>query len=321
MGCPVGRVISLKIFFSGYSTDSDRMAYMDKHGNLRGFAFRDIPTPGKSSGGKKRRVTRRTKVPIRFRTGKVSYRKNIRMARLSPMAERKLSPFTDQNEVASVPIAVGAQAYKYTVVLGNAAPSTWGGFNPLAGFNFPAGTGLNQRDGRYMWLDKSTINMSVHMNPDTALGAPVQFRMVIFRARRVTTPTGVSYDPNLRLFLKPNGDGFGAGTAGTTFNDLYLQPTNKRDWIIIRDQRFTLSPLLRPSTTETAAWQGKYANFKMVRINLPHKIKSSFSNASNEPDDYDFHYGIAIYAGRIGRDQNADDWEVNLRGTTSALDN
>lgn len=301
------------------------MPYVDKSGQIRGFAFQlpgqKAPTVSTSAPGKKARRTVRRKRPIRFRTGYRSYKKNVSMAKMNPMAERKLSAFTDQNEALPVPIAVGAQAYKYTVVLGNNSPSTWSGFSPLGGFDFPQGTGNNDRDGRYMWLDKSTINFSVHMNPDARLSAPVQFRMIVFRARRVTTPTGVSYDPNLRLLLKPNGDGFGAGTSGINFNDLYLQPTNKRDWVIIRDQKFTLSPYLQDGTTATAAWQGRYPNFKTMRLVLPHKIKSSFSATTDEPDDYDYHYGIAIYAGRVGRDQNATGWEVNLRGTTSALDN
>lgn len=258
-------------------------------------------------------------MPLRFRSGKKNYLKNKRMVKMNPMAERKLSALTSLDEAQPVPIAAAAQAYKYTMVLGNSSPSTWSGFNAVGGFNFPQGTGNNERDGRYMWLDKTTMNMSIHMNPDERLSAPVQFRVIVFRARRVTTPTGVSYDPNLRLFLKPNGDGFGAGTSGIRFSDLYLQPTNKRDWIIVKDMKFTLSPFLGDGTTATAAWQGKYPNQRTMRVNLNHAIKSSFG--TNEPDDFDYHYGVAIYAGRVGRDQIATGWEVNLRGTTSALDN
>lgn len=236
------------------------------------------------------------------------------------VAERKLSALTDINEGTPSAIALGALAYKYSFVLGSTSPSTWSGYTPQGGFAFVQGTGNNQRDGRYMYLDKTTMNMSVHMNAQERLTAPTQFRMIIFRARRATTPTGVSYDPNLRLFLKPNGDGFGPGTAGTNFNDLYLQPTNKRDWIIVADKRFCLSPFLADGQTNTAAWQGQYPNFKNFRISLAHKKKSSFQGQTNEPDDYDYHYGVVILAGSVARDTVASGWEVNLRGTTTAID-
>lgn len=274
----------------------------------------------KKAAAKKAAAKKSSKTPTRFQTGKSTYNANKKFISMGPMAERKLSALTSLDEAQPTPIAVGAQAYKYCMVMGNSSPGTWTGFNPIAGFNFPNGTGNNDRDGRYMYLNKTTASMSIHMNPDGRLSAPVQFRVIMFRARRVTTPTGVSYDPNLRLFLKPNGDGFGAGTVGTRFSDLYLQPTNKRDWIIISDKRFTLSPFLEDGTQATAAWQGKYPNQRTMRFTLNHGIKSSF-DTTNEPEDFDYHYGIAIYAGRIGRDQTATGWEVNLRGTTSALDN
>lgn len=261
-------------------------------------------------------------VPLRFKSGRKSYKKNRRYMGVSTgVVEKKLSALTDYNESLPSAIAIGAQAFKWYGVMGAVAPSTWsGGFNTLGGFEFPQGTGNNDRDGRYMFLNKTSMTLSVHMNASPRLSAPVQFRMIIFRARRVTTPTGVSYDPNLRLMLKPNGDAFGAGTGGINFNDLYFQPTNKRDWIIVGDKKFTLSPFLEDGTLATAAWQGKYPNFKLFRLSLNHMIKSSFSNVDNQPDDYDYKYGVAIFAGCIGRDQFATGWEVNLRGTTSAID-
>lgn len=274
----------------------------------------------KRYGSKGVRVSQ--KRPARLNSGRTTYRKNKRYTGMAlGVVEKKLSACTDYNESLPSAIAVGAQAFKWYGVMGAVAPTTWsGGFNALAGFAYPQGTGNNERDGRYMFLNKSNLTLSVHMNASPRLSAPVQFRMVIFKARRVTTPTGVSYDPNLRLFLKPNGDGFGAGTAGVNFNDLYFQPTNKRDWIIVGDKKFTLSPFLEDGNTNTTAWQGKYPNFKMFRIALKHMIKTSFSNVDNQPDDYDYKFGIAIFAGCIGRDQFATGWEVNLRGTTSAID-
>lgn len=238
------------------------------------------------------------------------------------VAEKKLSAVNTIDEGPAVPIAVGSQAYKYNWVLGTNVPGSWtGSYVPLRGFTYPQGTGSQQRDGRYMFLDKTTLNMSIHMNAKATLSAPTQFRMVLFRARRASTPTGISYDPNVKLFLNSSGVAFGTGTAGVNFNDLYLQPTNKRHWVIIADKKFTLSPFLRDGTANTAAWQGQYPNYKLFRLLLNHKKKTSFQSNTNEPENYDYHYGCVIIAGRIGRDEVADGWEVNLRGTTSAIDN
>lgn len=260
--------------------------------------------------------------PLRFRQNRKRTRKNKKFVSMGMgVMEKKLAALTNLDEAAPSPIAVGAQAYKYNIALGSSAPPTWsGGFTAIGGFTYPQGTDNNERDGRYMYLDHTTMSLSVHMNASERLTAPVQFRVIVFRARRVTTPTGISYDPNLRLLLAPNGNAYGPGTAGVNYNDLFLQPTNKRDWIIVKDTRFTLSPFLADGTQNTAAWQGKYPNYRTMRIKLNHKKKTSFQNTSNEPDDYDYHYGVTIIAGSVGRDNIANGWEVNLRGTTTAID-
>lgn len=279
-------------------------------------------TSSKKPKTKKRSGTRKSD-PLRFHQNtKQTYLNTKAVNLIKGITEKKLSALTELDEQPAVPVQVGALAYKYNIVLGSQAPSSWtGGYTPVSGFTFPQSLGSQGRDGRYMYLDKTTINMSIHMNARERLTAPTQFRMLIFRARRSTTPTGVSYDPNDKLFLDSAGSAFGPGTPGFNFNDGYLQPTNKRDWIIVLDKKFTLSPFLADGTGNTAAWQGMYPNFKTMRIILNHKKKTAFQSSTNEPQDYDYHYGMLIIAGTVGRDQVADGWEVNLRGTTSAIDN
>lgn len=261
------------------------------------------------------------RMPLRTRSGRKTIRKNKRVSKmLTPYAESKLSGVSSLNEASPSSIALGAQAYKYTFCLGNFTPGTWGGFGALGGFAYPQGVDITSRVGNYMYLKNTTLNLSVHMNQTIDHQMPTQFRMIVFRARRASSPAGVNYNPDQTLFLNQTGDRFGAGTALVNGNDLMLQPLNRRDWIIVSDKRFTLQNQLQPESSVTARGGVFYPTYKMFRINLKHNAKVHFSTGSSEPNDFDFHYGVAIYAARIGRDQNATGWEVNLRGTTSAND-
>lgn len=263
-----------------------------------------------------------SKTPPRFQYSKKTFKKNSKIANvLKQFSELKYRPWTSLDEAAPAAIQVGALAYQYGIVGGLTVPAGWTNFNPLGGFQYSQGTGNTGRDGRYMFLNKSTINMSIHMNSSPRNKAPTQFRMIVFKARRGTTPTGVSYDPNQTLFLAPNGNATGAGVGGINGNDLRLQPLNKRDWIIISDRKFTLQAPMAAPSSESSSFQGKYPNFKQCRITLNQKAKALYDNSTNEPIDFDFHYGIVIYAMAVGRDELADGWEVNFRGTTTAYDN
>lgn len=308
------------------------MPYIDKFGNLKGYAFlepgqkvRTIPIrtiPKKKTTVRKRRYYRSR--PTRLQYSRRTYKKNTKIANaLSMFSEKKYKGLTDVDEDAPNQITVGSIAYWNGYVLGQTVPTTWisgiGAWQPLDGFRFVQGIGNNSRDGRFMFLNNTTINCSVHMNSQPRNTPPVQFRMVVFKARRATTPTGVSYNPSETLFLDTNGNvqGHNAGMVG---NDLMLQPLNRRDWIIIQDRKFTLQAPLATATTESASFQGKYPSFRRMRLNFNHKIKSAFGS-TDQPEDYDYNFGIVIYASGVGRDVQADQWEFNLRGTTSAFDN
>lgn len=261
------------------------------------------------------------KRPARFAYSRSTYRKNTSIANtLSRFSEKKYRAWLAQDEAAPAPIQALAQSYWIGYVGGVNSPTSWTGFTPLQGFQYSQGTGDTGRDGRYMFLNNSTLNCSVHMNSQNRNTPPIQFRCIVFKARRATTPTGVSYDPARTLFLAPDGDATGHAVGGVLGTDLMLQPTNKREWIILQDKKFTLQAPMGESG-ETSSFQGKYPSFKQMRISLNHKAKALFSNATNEPVDFDFHYGMVVYANAIGRDNSANQWEFNLRGTTTAFDN
>jgi len=276
----------------------------------------------RGSKGVRSTVAPPRRTPARFNYSRRTYRKNLSVAKtLAQFSEKKYKPFTAQDEVAPTNIQIGAQSYFMGFVGGVNSPSTWSGFVPIRGFQYPQGSGDSQRDGRYMYLNNSTINCSIHMNASERNQSPTQFRVLVFKARRALTPTGVSYDPARTLFLAPDGDATGHAVAGVNGTDLMLQPSNKRNWVILKDTKFTLqSPMASPSS-ETSSFQGKYASLKEMRINLYHKAKASFNNSTEEPEDFDFHYGMVIYSSSVARDQPSNTWEFNLRGTTTAFDN
>lgn len=273
---------------------------------------------------KKVQFKRKGTLPVRFRQNRSTYNKNKSLgAALADFSESKLSAISPLTESAPVAIATGGLAYQHVSVLGVGVPTNWTNIqHSLAGVSFPVGTGNNGRIGNYIYLRRTFITLSLEMNQTVVNSAlvPHVFRMIVFKSRRANNPAGITYNPTLSLFLKENGDPMGSGTGGINGQDLMLQPTNKRNWVILKDRKFTLQP---PLISTDVAYQidasSKYAMRKDIRISLPHQTKCFMD--TNEPKDYDFRWGIAIYAHAIGRDYTADSWEVSYRGTTSAFDN
>lgn len=241
---------------------------------------------------------------------------------LNKFSERKVSPMLKIDEASPAPIQTGAQAYYWGACTGLNVPAGWSSLSqPLEGFDFQPGVGSNDRVGRFMFLDHSTATLQVEYNAQSDNQQPLKFRAIVFKARRGTDPVGITYNPSQDLFLRPDGGVFGHATTGTRFTDIELQPLNKKDFIIIKDTKFILSPTLRSGAQETAAIN-RYPNTKTIRLYLNHKIKCEFrDDGANEPHNYDYRFGILIYAGEVGRDGLASGWDVNFRGTTLAYDN
>lgn len=281
--------------------------------------------PSKSQAATRiQRAWRRRKsnknLPLRFKYSKKQYNKNVKFVnQAAGVLERKVSPITKFDEKAPNATAVGSQTYYSAYVLGSGPPTAWSGtWLALDGMAWAQGNGNNQRQGRFMFLDKTTLSLSIQMNNSLVVKSPIQFRMVVFRARRATTPTGIVIDPATALFLDSDGSNFGPLSSGKSFTDINLQPLNYKDFQICLDKRFTLSSHPRASSAEDLSFNMRYPVFKNFRLTMNHKCKTTFS--SQEPIDYDYKYGIIIMSGSVGRDELADNWEVNIRGATTALD-
>jgi len=270
---------------------------------------------------------RRTQLPSRLRDSRTKYKKSKSLARtLNAISENKIMPINDVNEATPSAIQLGAIAYEKMFVM-NAVPAGWPGTTTsLGGIQIAQGVDNGQRVGNYVYLKKTHLTLEVEAQPadPTQNQVPKQFRVIVFKQRRSVMPTGRTVYPQQTLFLDGSGQHFGHATPGKNGSDLMLQPLNKRDWVIYKDSKFTLTnPVQYNELGGTNAWnwsQTKYGSYKKMIINLPYFKKTHYS-AANVPDDVDTHFGIVIYSKSLGKDYAADDWEVNIRGSTTYSDN
>lgn len=264
--------------------------------------------PRRSSAGK----------PARFAVSRPRYNKNKSLASaLSNMAETKLLPVTAVNEAGGLPIQGGAQVYYWAGVM-NSVPNGWdSNLVDLAGIQHSKGVDANERDGNYVYFKKTHVTMQVDLNQSSAAYPPVEFRLIVCKARQAVTPSGVTDPPQTTMFLDNVGNAIGHVTSGVTGMDIMLQPLNKRDWVIYRDQKFTLTA---PQDVNGGGFNSKYPSRKNIFLNLKYFAKTKMNSSSNKPEDLDTHYLIYLYASSIGKDRLANLFEVSLRGTTSFTD-
>lgn len=259
--------------------------------------------------------------PKRVTSGLVKFQRKFRARRARgravfgqrPTFETKYLPVTPQNDVAPAAIQTGAKAFFKGFVMGT-VPSSWSstGINNLGGIVCAKGTDNNERVGNYVYLNHTLINLNVDTKINATDAPPLEFRVIVFRQRRQAMPAGLNPDPADSLFKSEAGSSVGHLTSGINGTDLMLQPLNKEKWIIVRDQKFTLQ---KPAKGTEAMGNGPYKNFKNFRFNLGYKKKAHYESA-NLPTNVPFHYGIFIYARSVDKTINANNWEVNLRGTT-----
>ena len=269
----------------------------------------------KKTIGKKRSVGRLNSTIARFNSSRKRYFNTKRRSSVAnAISETKLLTLLRKNELAPAPIQTGALAYMLNFTLGG-VPSAWSGFTDLEGMTFPAGTQSNQRVGSYIYLKKSHLNLEIDMKNPGPSKSPVEFRVIVYKARRLAYPAGQTRDPATSLFLNEEGGDFGHTTSGVNGTDLMIQPLNKRIYTIKSDTKFVLSP-----PWNTVGYSGHYPVLKRMSIDLPFYTKCHFEN-STKPTDVDYHWAISIYARSVDKDSSANDWEVNTRGNTQYLDN
>ena len=119
-------------------------------------------------------------------------------------------------------------------------------------------------------MHRSAMASNVFYNIDTQANStttpPMECRVIVFRAKRANNPAGVSFDPSTSLFLNDIGTPIGHSVSGVNGYDLTRRLLNRRDWIIKRDHRFTLSaPYNTSPQGEVNGYSGKYPCMKNYR--------------------------------------------------------
>lgn len=115
-------------------------------------------------------------------------------------------------------------------------------FAPMSCFTYAQA----EREGRYLYLKHATMSFEIQMLPrnttsDAVLNSTTQFRFMVVKQKQYANRLGTVVSPNTSLFLAPDNKEFGL-TNTTATNQMYNgQPINRRNWMVYRDQRFTLS--------------------------------------------------------------------------------
>lgn len=279
-----------------------------------------------------RKRTFKKKYPVRKYTGKLPARFNNSRKRYSKsrtinsfirntIGETKLLPLTDVKELQPIPIYTGAGAYMANFNIGT-TPVGWTSYNSIGGDQIIQGNASNERIGNYVYLRQSTLNIIIDMQNNIENNVLHEFRFIVFKSRRANSPAGLQYSPSQALFLKNTGDALGVESPGPVDEIVYfLALTNKRNFVIYKDQRFILSPPQTiPEGTETASgFNSKYPSSKRMLLKLPHMAKTNYNN-SNIPTDLDTKYGICILSRPIGTLGNrADNWEVSILSSCTSF--
>lgn len=236
---------------------------------------------------------------------------------LNSIAETKLLAVNQVIRQSPEAIQAGAYATMYRMCTGD-NPSAWSGtWKDLGGIAIPQGDGGGQRDGKYVYLQKTHLSVNIDMQFNAEVVPPTEFRVIVGKLKRQDSPTGFTRDPASTLFLNNTGDAVGHVASGFEGPDLMLQPLNKRFFYIKSDRKFVLSPAL---ATTGGGYSGKYPTMKNMVFNLGYYKKTLYSN-SNLPMDLDYSWFIIIYARSINSHSvAANGYEVNVRGTTSFKD-
>lgn len=263
--------------------------------------------------------------PTRLRGSRMQYALNRAVGKvINGITENKLVPVNPINESSGIPIQLGAIAYYKGFVLGG-IPGGWDtSLENLGGTTIPQGTSDGQRIGDSVYLRKTHLMIEIEAQTAYQQCIPKEFRVVIVKSRQANVPAGLTVYPQNSLFLNNSGEAFGYATSGVNGSDLMLQPINKRNWSVFMDRKFMLSNPVANQIGDAVDspfvnWTGKYPNQRRISVNLPFYAKTHYSSGG-VPADLDTHYVVYVFAKGVGKDYSADDWEVNIRGTTSYKD-
>jgi len=266
---------------------------------------------------------------------------------LQPLAETKLKGLasdypnlsTTGNSTGFTILSMGRNIPPTSLTMASSAP--------LAMFNFKQGVGKNKRDGRSLFIKGCTVRSRVEYQPhyttwnngqNVKLYVPQFCRYLVVRPKNNNTYLA---NPNLDadLFYDQNGDKRGLTSTAITDFQLTNLRVNTKQYAVMLDKRFTLSPSsltsMDSSNTNpqdkntTRQFNGKYPVFKDVNFKIPIGRKVRFiSDASDSPQDLNDDYFVILLNVPVGGSIQSGSAEtmidgligLNMIASTTALD-
>jgi len=282
-----------------------------------------------------KKVSWRTAKPSRFPSGKQNYIQTRKVSKMiENISETKLQSLQEFNATAPKPIEVSpttGPCYFTNYCLGT-APGAWVGpngsaaFNNLEGFNWPQGTSAGQRVGRYLYLKRTTLQLRVSMQGISRTGN-TKFRVIVYKEKRNRYNVSGGGNPCDDLFVDHEGKTQGVNNLAPTNARIMNFSTwlvNKRNYDIVKDFKFTLSPeqqFVSGSTEPSNLNQGIFKSEKLMQFKLGHYQKAEF-DAAGDPTDSLYRYCVTIISmPTTNTTVGHNDYVSDVRGTVSVVDN
>lgn len=232
-------------------------------------------------------------------------------------------------------------------------PPNWTGtYSCMGGVDIPQGDTAGSRDGNAVFLESTSLHFMIdakrfEIPGNVPLGSvsgaqpymdcpPMEYRAVVFKSK-IKYLAGGTHDPGCNLFKKEGCVPFGEKSPGVTALDIFLYPTNKANFTVLRDFKFTLTkPSLFAVNVEGedntlgniageksryfSGYSGKYDCSKAFMVNLPHNTRVNYASAGTSPIDYNPVWAVCIFARCQGNGIAADQWEISVRGESTFKD-
>lgn len=274
-------------------------------------------------------IKKSTKSRVTSNTKKI----NTLVATMNNVAEQKIQSLANIYQAKPKPqeaLPSTGPLYYFNACLGDPA-TTWlgpngqGNFEGLDGFQWPQGTGSNQRIGRYLFLKHTTMQMRLAMLNTPSNPTPTMFRVIVFKAKRNSALGSAGGNPNDDLFLANDGRALGVNNTGSTESKTFEYMNmliNKRNYSVIMDTKTILQPSLVAvqGSNPVMPLSTSYPPEKTYNLTLKHNSKTAFGQF-NQPLDLNYQYCVQVISAPIGQvDVLADDWRISFRGTVSCID-
>lgn len=284
---------------------------------------------------RRRYVRRRTAkaLPARFPSNKKTYLQTRAVSSvIKNISETKIQALTPQNAIIPKAVeATGTGPCYFTAYTLGTAPSGWNGptgsgaFNDLNGFTWPLGNGPAERNGQYMYLKRTTVNLRVAMKPQSRHG-PVKFRLVVFKELRNRYNTTANGNPCDDLFIDQSGQVRGVNQSAPVAQrvmDFNTWLVNKRNYRVVKDFKFILQneSLSALGSTDPFNQNQHYPVEKNIRLSLGHYQKAKF-DAGSTPTDQMYRYGMFLVSMPISDSTSPhNDYVTYVNGVVSCIDN